>query len=103
VGQDSRVSIATLYGLDGPGIKSQWGARFSTSVQTSLGAHLASVYKGYQVSFLGVERPGCDTDSLTSVTKVKERVELHLYSPSGSSWLIYRVNWTFYTIIINFM
>jgi hypothetical protein len=25
VGRDSSVSIATAYGLDGPGIESQWG------------------------------------------------------------------------------
>jgi hypothetical protein len=29
VGRDSSVGIVTLYGLDGPGIESQWGARFS--------------------------------------------------------------------------
>jgi hypothetical protein len=27
-GQDSSVSIATHYGLDGPGIKSRWGRNF---------------------------------------------------------------------------
>jgi len=37
-----------------------------------------------------------------SITVVKDRVELHLYSPSGSSWPVYRVNWNFYTTIINF-
>jgi hypothetical protein len=39
VGQDSSVSIATHYGLDGPGIESLWGARFSAPVQTGPGAH----------------------------------------------------------------
>ena len=34
---DSIVSIMTCYGLDGPGIESQWGVRFSTPVQTTLG------------------------------------------------------------------
>jgi hypothetical protein len=33
-GQDSSVGIATPYGLDGPGIESRWGARFSAPVQT---------------------------------------------------------------------
>jgi hypothetical protein len=28
VGQDRAESIATRYGLDGPGIKSQWGLDF---------------------------------------------------------------------------
>jgi len=34
--------IATGYGLDGPGIKSWWGARFPAPVQTGPGAHQAS-------------------------------------------------------------
>jgi len=42
----SSVSIATGYGLDGPGIESRWGARFSAPVQTSLGAHPASCTMG---------------------------------------------------------
>jgi hypothetical protein len=44
--QDSSVGIATRYGLDGPVIESQWGARFSTSVQTGPGAHSASYIMG---------------------------------------------------------
>jgi len=42
VGRDSSIGIATRYGLDGPEIKSQWGARFSVSVQTVRAAHPAS-------------------------------------------------------------
>ena len=41
---DSIESIATRYGLDNLGIKSPWGARISTPVQTGLGA-LPSSYK----------------------------------------------------------
>jgi hypothetical protein len=41
-GPGSAVGIAAGYGLDGPGIYSRWGARFSTPVQTGPGAHLAS-------------------------------------------------------------
>ena len=41
-------------------------ARFSTYPDQPWGPP-SLLYKGYQVSFLGVERPGCDTDSLTSV------------------------------------
>ena len=40
--QDSTDSISTRYRLDGPGIESWWGARFSTPVQTSPGVHPAS-------------------------------------------------------------
>jgi len=35
-GRDNVVSIMTCYGLDSPGIESQWGERFSTPVQTTL-------------------------------------------------------------------
>jgi hypothetical protein len=41
-GRDSSVGIVTRYGLDGPGIKSRWGARFSASDQIVPGAHVAS-------------------------------------------------------------
>jgi len=40
--RDSSVSIATRNELDGPGIESRLGARFSAPVQTGLGAHPAS-------------------------------------------------------------
>jgi hypothetical protein len=48
-GRDSSVGIATRYGLDVPGIESQWWARFSVLVQTGLGAHPASYTMGYRV------------------------------------------------------
>ena len=41
-GPGSSVGIATGYELDGPGIESQWGTRFSEPVQTGPGAHPAS-------------------------------------------------------------
>jgi hypothetical protein len=41
-GPGSSVGIATGYGLDGPGIKSRWEARFSALVYTGPGAHSAS-------------------------------------------------------------
>jgi len=50
----SSVGIATGYGLDGPGIESRWGARFSAPVQTGPGAHPASCTMGTG-SFLGVK------------------------------------------------
>jgi hypothetical protein len=37
-GRDSSVGIATRYGLDGAGIESRWGARFSAPLQTGPGA-----------------------------------------------------------------
>jgi hypothetical protein len=45
-GPVSSVGISTGYGLDGPGIVSRWGARFSATVQTDPGAHPASCTMG---------------------------------------------------------
>jgi len=42
VGRDSSVGIATDYALDGLGIESRRGARFSAPVQTGAGAQPAS-------------------------------------------------------------
>ena len=53
-GQDSSVVIATGYGLDGPGIETRWGARFSAIVQTGPGAHPASCTMGTG-SFVGIK------------------------------------------------
>jgi hypothetical protein len=74
--QDSSVGIATCYGLDVPGIESQWGMRFSAPVQTGPGAHSASYTMGTG-SFPGVKQPGRGIGHpFPSSTKVKERVEL---------------------------
>ena len=54
-GPGSVVGIATGYGLDGTGIESRWGARFSAPVQTGPGAHPASCTIGTG-SFPGVKR-----------------------------------------------
>jgi hypothetical protein len=36
-GQGSSVGIATGYGLDGPGIESRWGIKFSHTSRQALG------------------------------------------------------------------
>jgi len=71
----SSVRIATRYGLDGPGIESRQGARFSAPVQTVPWAHPASYTIGTG-SFPGVKRPrrGVDHPTLHSA-EVKERIE----------------------------
>ena len=61
VGRDSSVGIAIRYGLDGSGIESWWGARFSAPVQTGPGAQPASCTMGTG-SFTGVKRPGRGVD-----------------------------------------
>jgi len=52
-GPGSVVGIATGCGLEGSGIESRWGARFSALVQTVPGAHPASCTMGIG-SFLEV-------------------------------------------------
>ena len=86
VGRDSSVGIATGYGLDGRGIESRLWTRFSAPVQTSPGAHPVS-YTMSTGSLPGVKRSvrGVDHPAL-SRAEVKERVELYLYSPFGTSW-----------------
>jgi len=61
-------------------------ARFSTSVPTGHGAHSAFYTMGTG-SFLGVKwlRHGFN-HSPPSKTKVKEKVQQYLYSPSVPSW-----------------
>jgi hypothetical protein len=60
-GRDSSVGIVTRYGLEGPGIESRWGARFSAPVQTGPRAHPPSYTMGTG-SFPGVKRPGRGDD-----------------------------------------
>jgi hypothetical protein len=58
VGRDSSVGIATQYWLDGLGIESWWGARFSTPIQTIPGAHPASYTMGIMSLFWGLSGRG---------------------------------------------
>jgi hypothetical protein len=82
-GPGSSVGIATGYGLDGPGIESRWGVRFSAAVQTGPGSHPASYTMGTG-SFLGVES-GRSVTLTPHPFKCRghETVELYLYSPYG--------------------
>ena len=57
VDRDGSVGIATRYEVDGPGIESRWGARFSAPVQTGPEAHPALLYNEHRV-FLREKRPG---------------------------------------------
>ena len=89
VGRDSSVGIATRYGLDGPGIESRWGTRFSAPVQTGPGAYPASCTMG-NGSFLGVKRPGRGADHpLSSKCRGNETLGLYLYSPLGLDVLLW--------------
>jgi len=88
VGRDSSVGIATRYGLDGPGIG---GEIFRTCPDRPWGPP-SLLYNGYRV-FPGVKATGAWRWPPTpSSAKVKERVELYLYSPSRPSWPV--LGWT---------
>ena len=56
VGRDSSVGIMTGYGLDGLGIESRRGSRFSASVTLALGAPRL-LYNGYRI-FAGGKAAG---------------------------------------------
>jgi hypothetical protein len=71
-------------GLDGPGIESRWGARFSVPVQTGPEAQPFSYKMG---TVPGVKWPGRGVDYPSPYSaEVKEKVAMYLYSPSGFSW-----------------
>ena len=80
------IAQSTRYELDGPGIESRWGARFSAPVQTGPGAH-PSCCTMDTGSFPGVKRPGRGADHPPpSKYRGLERVGLYLYLPSGPQW-----------------
>ena len=79
VGRDKTIGI----GRSGDRIPA--GAKFYAPIQTGPGALPASYTVGTW-SFPRVTRPRRGVDHpTTSSAKVKERVELYLYSPSGSA------------------
>jgi hypothetical protein len=96
MGRDGVVGIATRYGLDGPGIESRWGARFSAPVQTDTRAHPASCTM-CTASVPWGKAAGAWRCPPPSSAEVKERVELLLYPSSGSSWPV--LGWTLYIYI----
>jgi len=56
-GWDSSIGAATRYGMNGLGIESRWGARFSITVHTGPWAHPASYAMGTG-SYPGLNWPG---------------------------------------------
>jgi len=85
MGRDSIVSVATPYGLVSTGIESHWRQDFPLASRPTVG-HPSTSTMGTG-SMLGVKWPGRGIDhSSAPSTKVKERVELYIYSPSGHSW-----------------
>jgi hypothetical protein len=80
-GPGSVVGIATAYGLDGPGIESQWGRDFPHLSRPALRPTQPPVQWVPSLS-RGKVRPRCDADpSPLYSAEVKNRVELYLSSP----------------------
>jgi hypothetical protein len=72
------VSIATRYGLDGPGIESWLGRDFPHPSRLDLGPTQTPI-QWVPGSFQGVKRPGHGVNHRRpSSAEVKERVELYL-------------------------
>ena len=81
-GPGNSVGIATDYGLDGPGIKSQWGEIFRPS-RPALGPTRPPV-KGFRVFPGGKVRPGRDAEhSLPSSAVVIEEYSYNSTHPLG--------------------
>ena len=77
-----------FHGLDGLGIESRWGRNFPHRSRPAPGAHPASKTMVTE-SLPAVKRPGRGVDHPpASNAKVKETVELYLYSSSGPSWSV---------------
>ena len=87
VGENSSVGTQTRYRLDRSGIEFRWGQDFLHPSTTAPGAHPDS-FRMVNGSFQEIKRPrhGVSHPAPTS-TKVKERVYLNLYYPSGPLWL----------------
>jgi hypothetical protein len=85
VGRDSPDGIATCYELDGPRIESQWGWDFTHLSRMTLGPNKPFLHNWYRVTLGGKAAGECLWPPTPSSAEVKERVELFLYSPSGTS------------------
>ena len=86
-GRDSVVGIATHHGLGDLGIESWWVPDFLLASKLVLRATQPSVQRVLGLFIWGLKWLGRGTDHPPpSSAKVKVRVQLYLYSPSGPSW-----------------
>ena len=87
----SSVSIATRYGLVGPGIESLRLPDFPNPSRQALGPTHPYILGTGSVPVVKRREPGFNHPSQSS-TEVEERGELYFYFPSGHSWPV--LGWT---------
>jgi len=87
-GWDISVGIATCDGLDGPEIESRWGRDILHLSRPALRPTQPPIRWVPGLSW-GKVAGAWRWPSTPSSAKVKERVELYLYSPSGPSWPVW--------------
>jgi hypothetical protein len=85
--RSNSVGIATHNGLRGPGIETRWGRDFPSpdgeaTSPFSLNIVSTGFFPGGKANRAWLWPP------TLSIVKVKERVQLYFYSPSGPSWLV---------------
>jgi len=80
-GRFSSVGIKIGYRVNGPGIESRWGERFSIPVQTGPGVHppSCSMGNGSHSRVWSPRSAALTTHPPTSRAEVEERVELYLF------------------------
>ena len=88
--RDSSLGITSSYGVVGPGIESRLGREFPHLCRTALGPTQPAIQWVPGLSRWQSERDVAMTTHPQSSAEVKERVDLYLYSPSGTSWPVLR-------------
>jgi hypothetical protein len=103
VGRYSSVGKATRYGLDGPGIQTRWGTRFSASVQSGPGAHPATCTTGTG-SFPRVKRQRSGVDHPPHVTsRLKKEYSYKYLLPLWAFVTCSRVTFTIIVVMTKIM
>jgi hypothetical protein len=95
MGRDRAVGIATGYSLDGPGNGSRWRRDFQHPSRPNLGFTHPPIQRVPRFPE-GKAAGTWHWVPTPSNADLKERVELYLYSPSGSSWPVLGWTVTFY-------